>query len=221
MTALLIGIFAFFGAHTGLWLFRSGYLWAHDSKTFREAKIQTQQGDEWFTRFPPFERFLHFLVVTSFLLLVLTGMPLKFYYTSWAKVIFALLGGTEAARTLHHFGALITFLYFGLHLAKLAIKAWQARGRFHGGDLAFQMDAPELGALRPRLDDPDLAGREGFCRAPEMVFRQGAQTAIRPVDLLGEIRLLRRVLGCLYHWRVGVGHVVSAVLFPFHAGLDD
>jgi hypothetical protein len=26
MTALLIGVFAFFGAHTGLWLFRSGYL---------------------------------------------------------------------------------------------------------------------------------------------------------------------------------------------------
>jgi hypothetical protein len=123
MTALLIGTFGFFGAHTGLWLFRSGYLWAHDSKTFREAKIKTQQGDEWFTRFPPYERFLHFLVVTSFLLLVITGMPLKFYYTSWAKVIFGALGGTETARTLHHFGAMITFLYFGLHLGRLAIKA--------------------------------------------------------------------------------------------------
>jgi cytochrome b subunit of formate dehydrogenase len=134
MTALLLGTFAFFGLHTGLWLFRSGYLWAHDSKTFREAKTQTQQGDQWFTRFPPFERFLHFLVVTSFLLLVLTGMPLKFYYTSWAKVIFSLLGGTETARTLHHFGAIITFLYFGLHAGKLAAKAWQARGRFRGGD---------------------------------------------------------------------------------------
>jgi cytochrome b subunit of formate dehydrogenase len=135
MTALLIGVFVFFGAHTGLWLFRSGYLWAHDSKTFREAKVQSQQGDDWFTRFPPFERFLHFLVVTSFLLLVLTGMPLKFYYTNWAKVIFGLLGGPETARTLHHFGALITFLYFGLHLAKLLIKSWQHRARFNGGDL--------------------------------------------------------------------------------------
>ena len=135
MTALLIGVFVFFGAHTGLWLLRSGYLWQHDTKTFREAKIETQQGDDWFTRFPPFERFLHFLVVTSFLLLVLTGMPLKFYYTSWAKVIFGLLGGTETARTLHHFGALITFLYFGLHLSRLLIKTWQSRAQFHGGDL--------------------------------------------------------------------------------------
>jgi predicted CXXCH cytochrome family protein len=128
MTALLIGVFGLFGAHTGLWLFRSGYLWAHDSKTFRETKIKTQQGEEWFTRFAPYERFLHFLVVTSFLLLVITGMPLKFYYTSWAKVIFHALGGTEVARSLHHFGALITFLYFALHLGRLSANCWKKRG---------------------------------------------------------------------------------------------
>jgi cytochrome b subunit of formate dehydrogenase len=128
MTALLIGVFSLFGAHTGLWLFRSGYLWAHDSKTFRETKIKTQQGEEWFTRFAPYERFLHFLVVTSFLLLVITGMPLKFYYTSWAKVIFHALGGTEVARSLHHFGALITFLYFALHLGRLSANCWKKRG---------------------------------------------------------------------------------------------
>ena len=56
-------------------------------------------------------------MVTSFLLLVLTGMPLKFYYTNWAKEIFDLLGGAEVARALHHFGAIITFAYFGLHLS--------------------------------------------------------------------------------------------------------
>ena len=127
MTALLIGVFGFFGAHTGLWLFRSGYLWSHDSKTFRETKIQTQQGEEWFTRFAPYERFLHFLVVSSFLLLVITGMPLKFYYTSWAKVMFHALGGPQVARSLHHFGALITFLYFGLHLGRLLANGWKKR----------------------------------------------------------------------------------------------
>src|ERR1039458_3546085 len=68
------------------------------------------------------------MVVTSFLLLVLTGMPLKFYYTSWAKAIFAILGGADTARTLHRFGALVTFLYFGLHLASLIGRAWKGRG---------------------------------------------------------------------------------------------
>jgi cytochrome b subunit of formate dehydrogenase len=67
-------------------------------------------------------------VVTSFLLLVITGMPLKFYYTDWAKVMFGMLGGAEAARTLHRFGAIITFLYFGLHLASVARAVWRNRG---------------------------------------------------------------------------------------------
>jgi len=127
MTALLIGTFSFFGLHTLAWLVRAVWLYLHDSKTFREAKIKTQEGDEWFTRFVPFERFLHFLVVSSFLLLVITGMPLKFYYTSWAKVLFGIMGGPETARILHRFGALITFLYFTLHLTSLAGKAWKGR----------------------------------------------------------------------------------------------
>ena len=127
MTGLLLGTFTFFGAHTASWLVRTAYLFLHDSKTFREAKVKAAEDDEMFTRFVPFERFLHFLVVTSFLLLVMTGMPLKFYYTDWAKTLFALLGGPETARTLHRFGALITFLYFGLHTYKLATVAWSRR----------------------------------------------------------------------------------------------
>ena len=129
MTSLLLGVFAFFGAHTLLWLLRAFYLYRHDSKKFREAKIQAQEGDEWFTRFAPFHRFLHILVVTSFLLLTVTGMPLKFYYTDWAKALFGFLGGADVARTLHHFGAIITFVYFALHLSELALKSWKGRGR--------------------------------------------------------------------------------------------
>ena len=98
MTGLLIGVFTLFGLHTLIWLVRAIYLYLHDTKKFREAKVETQVDDEWFTRFAPFERFLHFLVVTSFLLLVITGMPLKFYYTNWAKGMFAVLGGPETAR---------------------------------------------------------------------------------------------------------------------------
>jgi cytochrome b subunit of formate dehydrogenase len=127
MTSLLVGVFVFFGGHTAAWIFRAGYLYLHDSKTFREAKVNTQNGGEWFTRFVPFERFLHFLVVTSFLLLVVTGMPLKFYYTSWARTLFNIIGGAETARALHRLGALVTFLYFGLHVWSLISKCWNGR----------------------------------------------------------------------------------------------
>ncbi len=127
MTALLIGTFGFFGLHTAFWLFRSIYLYLTDSKTFREAVIKSQADDVQYTRFNPFERLLHMLVVTSFLLLVITGMPLKFYYTDWAKFIFSLFGGAGVARSLHHFGAIITFAYFILHLGELATSLWARR----------------------------------------------------------------------------------------------
>ena len=128
MTGLLISVFVFFGLHTLAWLIRAAYLYWHDSKKFREAKFKVEQDDVWFTRFAPFERFLHFLVVTSFLLLVITGMPLKFYYTDWARSIFSVIGGAEAARTLHRFGAIVTFLYFGLHVGNLVLNGWRNRG---------------------------------------------------------------------------------------------
>ena len=134
MTALLVGVFAFFGLHTAFWLFRSVYLFLHDSKAFREAKGQQHTDGELFTRFTPFERMLHLMVVTSFLLLVITGMPLKFYYTDWAKTIFNLMGGAEVARSLHHFGAIVTFAYFILHLGELAMSLWRRRGALRHPD---------------------------------------------------------------------------------------
>jgi cytochrome b subunit of formate dehydrogenase len=130
MTSLLVGTFGVFGVHTVFWFFRSGYLYRHDSKAFREAKISTQTGDEWFTRFLPFERMLHFMLVTSFLLLVMTGMPLKFYYAHWAKSIFNVLGGAAVARTLHHFAAFVLFVCFGLHVMELLSTIWTRRGGF-------------------------------------------------------------------------------------------
>lgn len=139
MTILLVGVFVFFGGHTAAWLVRAGYLYLSDSKKFREAKISTQEGGEWFTRFAPFERFLHFLVVTSFLLLVITGMPLKFYYTDWAKTLFQFIGGAETARALHRLGAIVTFMYFGLHVTSLLVKCWKGRGKLRD---------PETGKLR-------------------------------------------------------------------------
>ena len=139
MTTLLVCTFALFGGHTLLWLFRSIWLYRHDSKQFREAKAKIHADDEQFTRFQPFERFLHILVVTSFLLLTITGMPLKFYYTDWAKAIFNFFGGAEVARTLHHFGAVVTFVYFVLHVSTMVSHLWKRRG---------YLKDPETGAFQ-------------------------------------------------------------------------
>ena len=127
MTSLLVSVFAFFGVHTLLWVTRFALTYLRDPAGFRAARAALHDDAETYRRFTPYERFLHMLVVTSFLLLVLTGMPLKFYYTEWARLLFNLLGGPEAARVLHHLAALVTFLYFALHLSSLARSLWRQR----------------------------------------------------------------------------------------------
>lgn len=119
MSAIVLGTFTFFGIHTLLWFVRSAVLYVRDPKAFERVKSEVHKDQEVFVRFRPFERFLHFLVVSSFLLLVATGMPLKFYDHEWARWMIRLLGGLQSAGTLHRIGAVITFLYFGLHLGSL------------------------------------------------------------------------------------------------------
>jgi cytochrome b subunit of formate dehydrogenase len=159
MTSLLIGVFVFFTFHTLLWLGRMVRNYLKDPAAFRAARAAAHQDPELFRRFTPFERFLHMLVVTSFLALVITGMPLKFYDTDWAKVMFNLLGGPEAARTLHHLAAIVTFGYFALHLGSLALSFWRNRravlnpatGRFELRRLWDALFGPD--SMAPSLQD--------------------------------------------------------------------
>lgn len=116
MTSLLLGTFAFFAVHTLLWLFRSMALLMSDSKDFRLVKFKIRKGEEQYIRFTPLERFLHGLIIISFLLLVITGMPLKFFYTGWAKWMFDVMGGQSVAAVLHRVGAIITIFYFSVHV---------------------------------------------------------------------------------------------------------
>jgi cytochrome b subunit of formate dehydrogenase len=122
MTSLLVGTLFVAGVHTAAWLPRS-------FKYRKEIKSETNgHGSVFVRRFRPFDRNLHLMVITSFLGLALTGMTLKFSYTTWAQVLSHLLGGFEAAGFIHRVCALLTFTYFGLHLWDLRRKR-QANGQ--------------------------------------------------------------------------------------------
>lgn len=134
MTALLIGTFGFFAVHSVLWLLRTMALFTSDSKDFREQKKKAREDHEAFVRFRPLDRFLHGLIITSFLLLVVTGMPLKFFYTDWAKFFFHIMGGQAVAAILHRVGALITGFYFGVHVIDVLHRFFKGRARFRNPD---------------------------------------------------------------------------------------
>jgi cytochrome b subunit of formate dehydrogenase len=130
MTTLLVGTFLFFALHTALWAFRSSVFLFSNFKEFRSMKQSAATDPEQFVRFRPIERFLHLLVMSSFILLVVTGMPLKFYYTDWAKFILSLMQGQAVAAVLHRIGAIITVFYFITHILVVVYSLWRRRARF-------------------------------------------------------------------------------------------
>ncbi len=80
-------------------------------------------------RFNAFHRWTHGMVVVSFFLLVLTGLPLRFGCAFWSEPLMTLLGGVERAGLLHRVGAVITLGYFGTHLAYLLLMFVRAEDR--------------------------------------------------------------------------------------------
>jgi len=113
MTSLLIFVFGFFGIHTLLWLPRS----LKQRKKLKHEKIKGTA--KYVRRFNSKQRTTHILVITSFILLALTGMTLKFAHMDWATTVAKMLGGVRSAGVLHRIGAFMTFGYFAFHIVSL------------------------------------------------------------------------------------------------------
>ncbi len=114
MTGLLTSTFAVFWLHTILWMFR-GFV----ENRRREELLMAEHlhraipdAHKHYRRFNAQHIALHVMVITSFLGLALTGLPLKFSDQAWAMSLMRLYGGTAAAGHIHRICAVITFLYF-------------------------------------------------------------------------------------------------------------
>jgi cytochrome b subunit of formate dehydrogenase len=174
MTALLFGVFGFFGLHTLLWAVRSVALVLRDPKAFREAKRrQREASGRVFVRFRPVDRFCHFLVIISFLLLVITGMPLKFYYTDWARWMFQMMRGPDVAAALHRLGAGITIIYFIVHILSVLASVWRNRPRFRGASGRFSVRQFLRYAFGPDSPMPNWQDLRDFWAHQKWFFGRG------------------------------------------------
>ncbi|MFC1761357.1 cytochrome c3 family protein [Planctomycetota bacterium] len=144
MTGLLVGTFLFFGLHTLAWLPRSWKLRHH----LREMAEADKSSKSQFVRFSPLHRKLHLMVVVSFFGLAITGMILKFSYSTWAQVLAKFLGGTEICGGIHRICAIITFAYFFLHLYDVTRGYLQKRGKVSLRDYLYGPDT-----ILPKLSD--------------------------------------------------------------------
>ena len=119
MTGLLISTFAVFWVHTLLWMFRGFVENREKAALLATGKHHhvIPEAHKQYRRFNNLHIFLHFLVITSFLILSLTGLPLKFNTQAWAISLMNLYGGAANAAFMHRIGAVITFVYFGSAIA--------------------------------------------------------------------------------------------------------
>jgi cytochrome b subunit of formate dehydrogenase len=129
MTLLLLGVFGFFGLHAALWLQRTLV-----GRLRGEFKVQHGGPGPYVRRFKTSQMWLHVSIILSFLLLAVTGLPLKFATAPWAPGLMRYLGGPEVASWLHRFAAIVTFGYFAVHLSMLFrdIVLNKQRGYFWG-----------------------------------------------------------------------------------------
>ncbi len=72
-----------------------------------------------FLRFIRLNRVLHIVMIVSFMSLALTGMTLKFSYTTWAVILAHLFGGFESAGYVHRLAAVMMFGIFVAHIVEL------------------------------------------------------------------------------------------------------
>jgi thiosulfate reductase cytochrome b subunit len=176
MTLLLLGTFVFFAIHSLLWLFRSAALFTGDSREFRAHKEKARNDPEKFVRFRPLDRFLHALIISSFLLLVITGMPLKFYYMPWASWMLAVMGGQQVAGVIHRVGAIITVFYFSVHVLSVLVGFLAGRSRWRDPESGRLSLRRVLGIVfGPDSPFPNFQDLRDFWAHQKFFFGKGPQ----------------------------------------------
>ncbi|MCA9921645.1 MAG: cytochrome b/b6 domain-containing protein [Anaerolineales bacterium] len=89
-----------------------------------EAKVQKQ-----YPRFRLMARIEHFILMTSFTVLAVTGLPQKYAASDWAVSMIEGMGGIELVRQIHHVAAFVLVVGSVYHLFTSAYRLFVKRER--------------------------------------------------------------------------------------------
>lgn len=123
MVALLIGVFAFFWLHSGLWWYRE-YADRKAGKTaphIRTDALPAEFAAKHVRRFGPMWRLAHLAFAISVMILVLTGMSAFYAETGWARAVMAAFGSPKTAGLVHRVAAFTMLGIFFIHLIAVSI----------------------------------------------------------------------------------------------------
>lgn len=88
-----------------------------------EPTIKKKNDERFFLRLTLNQRIQHIVLILSFTILALTGMPMKYFDSSWSTLLFALFGGIEWAPIIHRVAAIVILLSFFYHIIYVLVIA--------------------------------------------------------------------------------------------------
>ena len=89
-----------------------------------ETRIKKINEERFFFRLTLNQRMQHIVLILSFTTLALTGMPMKYFDSSWGAFLFALFGGIEWAPIIHRVAAIVILLMFFYHVIYVLVIAY-------------------------------------------------------------------------------------------------
>ncbi len=138
LLTLLYSTFAFFGIHSILWFIRG---LVEVLKHGRPHGLRP--GQTAYVRFVSFHRIGHTIMMSSFLGLALTGLPLKYRDAPWAKSLAQGMGGFPSTSFWHRFFGVILLVSMLVYMARMVRLLVQGREQGRSlGSLIFGSDSP-------------------------------------------------------------------------------
>jgi cytochrome b subunit of formate dehydrogenase len=86
----------------------------------KKPAIKIINGEKYFYRFSVNQRIQHIILALTVIVLILTGMPLKFYDAPWAISLYGMFGGIQAAPIVHKVVGSVMLILFVYHIGYLA-----------------------------------------------------------------------------------------------------
>ncbi len=105
-----------------------------------KTKIKIFDGEKYFFRFTLNQRLQHIILAATVIILVLTGMPLKFHDAGWAHFLYAMFGGIKVAPYVHKTAGTIMLMLFVYHVGYLIylIYKFQVAPLRRSGELSWR-----------------------------------------------------------------------------------
>lgn len=129
-----------------------------------QGSIDSEEPKKWYVRFTISERVEHWVFITSFITLGITGLVQRYSEYQISKLVVAAVGGIENLRLVHHAAAIVTMLIVIYHVGALGYRVYVNRARLTMLPVISDLTNAYHAALYyiGRRKDPPQQGRYTF-----------------------------------------------------------